>query len=58
MCNAGPEEKDERMAPTIVQKPKAQNVDEGETVTFECKLTAKPAPDVRNRVTMILLVFL
>jgi hypothetical protein len=34
------------MAPRIVQKPKAQVVDEGQTVTFECKLTSKPEPQV------------
>ena len=53
----GPEEKDDRMAPTIVQKPKAQVVDEGETVTFECRLTAKPAPEVRTGTLYLLAPF-
>lgn len=43
-----PEEKDDSMAPTIVQKPKAKVVDEGETVTFECTFTCKPEATVSS----------
>ena len=35
------------MAPSVVTKPKAQNVTEGETVTFETTLVANPTPQVR-----------
>ena len=37
---------EEGLAPSIVSKPKAQAVNEGETMHFECSLTAKPAPEV------------
>ena len=36
------------ITPSIVTKPKAQVVDEGETVTFTCKLTASPQPSVSS----------
>ena len=36
------------ITPSIVTKPKAQVVDEGETVTFTCKLTASPQPAVSS----------
>ena len=35
------------MAPTIVQKPKAQVVDEGTSVTFDCTVKANPKPEVQ-----------
>jgi hypothetical protein len=34
-------------APTMKQKPKAQVVDQGQTVTFECTIQASPKPEVR-----------
>ena len=30
------------------QKPKAQVVDQGQTVTFECTIEAAPKPEVRQ----------
>lgn len=36
----------EGVPPTFTRKPKAQCVDEGEDVTFECRLAAIPEPTV------------
>ena len=38
--------KEDIVAPSMTQKPKAQTVNENETVHFECKLVAKPEPEV------------
>ena len=35
-------------APTVITKPKAQQVTEGDNVTFETKLTASPTPQVHT----------
>jgi len=49
--NVAAQEKDRKTSsgdpPVIVEKPKAQVVDEGEMVSFRCKLTAQPRPEVR-----------
>ena len=39
-------EQEERVAPSVIKKPKAQVVDEGVDVVFECTLVANPAPQV------------
>ena len=36
----------EGIVPSLVAKPKAQVVDEGATVLFECSVAANPAPEV------------
>jgi hypothetical protein len=47
-------EEDDRVAPSVVKKPKAKVVDEGVDATFECTLLAKPAPEVMDRLWNIM----
>ena len=43
---SAPEPKEEGIAPSLVGKPKAQTVVEGEDVVFEVKIVASPKPEV------------
>ena len=51
---AAPETKaqEEGITPSIVTKPKAQVVDEGEIVSFTCKLMASPEPSVSGGISI------